>query len=66
MNKIEIELNDFREINDKIGGIKSAALSAKMATEQERIICLNDIIRWAQEIIVRLDNGAVVPNKKEY
>ena len=61
MTKIEIELNDFREINDKIGGIKSAALLAKTATERERISCINHIIRWAQEITFRLNNGTVIP-----
>ena len=58
---IEIELNDFREINDKIGGIKSAALLAKMATEQERVAYLTDIIEWAQDITFRLNNGTVIP-----
>ena len=61
MTKIEIELTDFREINDKIGGIKSAALLAKTATERERISCINHIIRWAQEITFRLNNGTVIP-----
>ncbi len=61
MNKIEIELNDFREINDKIGGIKSAALLAKMSADNERVDHLNDIISWAQEITFGLNNGAVMP-----
>ena len=59
--KIEIEENDFKEINDKIGGIRAAALLAKMATDQERAIYLNDIIEWAQTIIIHLNNGMVIP-----
>ena len=58
---IALNENDFREINDKIGGIKSAALLAKMSADNERVDHLNDIIGWAQEITVRLNSGVVVP-----
>jgi len=59
--KIEIEEIDYREIMDKLGGIKSAALMAKMGTEREQAIYFNDTIRWAGEITVRLNNGIMVP-----
>lgn len=60
---IELNENDFREINDKIGGIRSAALLAKMSADNERANYLNDIIRWAQDITLFLNNGVVVPEK---
>jgi len=63
--KIEIEEIDYREIMDKLGGIKSAALMAKMGTEREQAIYFNDIIRWAGEITVRLNNGVIMPTPIE-
>ena len=62
---IEIEENAFREINDKLGGIKSAAIQARMTTEEEMIEYLKNIVIWANEITVWLNNGVLVPGKQE-
>ena len=56
---VEIDGNDFREIEDKIGGIRAAAIQAKMATDQEKNDHINNIIAWANEITLFLNNGTV-------
>jgi hypothetical protein len=55
--KIEIDETDFKGINDKLGKIRSAAVMARMTTEEEMIEHLKNIVTWAQEITVRLNNG---------
>lgn len=61
---IEIDGNAFREINDKLGEIKSAAIQARMTTEEEMIENLGNIVFWANEITVWLNNGVLHRGKK--
>ena len=57
---IEIDGNAFREINDKLGEIKSAAIQARMTTEEEMAENLKTIVDRANEITVWLNNGILV------
>ena len=56
---IEIDGNAFREINDKLGEIKSAAIQARMTTEEEMAENLKNIVIWTNEITVCFNNGVL-------
>ena len=58
--KIEIDGNDFKGINDKLGKIRSAAVMARMTTEEEMIAHLQNIVTWTNEILIHLLNCEIL------
>ncbi len=56
---IEIDEKDFREIQDKIGEIRGAAIVSKMIDQENCVHRLDLITSWANEITALL-NGSIV------
>ena len=58
---IEIDEKDFREIQDKIGDIRSSAVAIKMERFNVYEKRLNLITSWANEITALLNKGNLTP-----
>ena len=58
---IEIDEKDFREIQDKIGEIRGAAIVSKMIDQENCVHRLDLITSWANEITALLHKGNLTP-----
>jgi len=57
---IEYSETDIKEIEDKVGEIKALATKARMGSDTEARLCLQEIITQANGVANLLNNGLFV------